>query len=105
MLARGAVACADWRNKDSATAGSAISWAVGYGHRISTQASWARPQAGEDKMDRRSTFGLIAATVAGSAAAVQRAEAVGEKKHRLAIHVDQGDIAQMNLALGNASNV
>jgi intracellular sulfur oxidation DsrE/DsrF family protein len=56
-------------------------------------------------MDRRSTFGLIAATVAASAVAIQRAEAASEKKHRLAIHVDQSDIAQMNLALGNASNV
>jgi uncharacterized protein len=56
-------------------------------------------------MDRRSTFGLIAATVAASSAVVQRTEAAGGKTHRLAIHVDQSDIAQMNLALGNASNV
>jgi uncharacterized protein len=56
-------------------------------------------------MDRRSNLGLIAATVAISSAAVQRAAAAGDKKHRLAIHVDQSDIAQMNLALGNASNV
>ena len=36
---------------------------------------------------------------------VRRPQAAREKKHRLAIHVDQSDIAQMNLALGNASNV
>ena len=56
-------------------------------------------------MDRRSAFGLIAAAAAASSAATQQAGAAGEKKHRLAIHVDQSDIAQMNLALGNASNV
>ena len=56
-------------------------------------------------MDRRSMFGLFAAALIAGPSAVSRAYAVGEKKHRLAIHVDQSDIAQMNLALGNASNV
>ena len=56
-------------------------------------------------MDRRSMFGLFAAALIAGPSAVSRAHAVGEKKHRLAIHVDQSDIAQMNLALGNASNV
>jgi uncharacterized protein len=55
-------------------------------------------------MDRRSMLGLFAAAFA-AAPAIPRAEAAGEKLHRVAIHVDQGDIAQMNLALGNASNV
>jgi intracellular sulfur oxidation DsrE/DsrF family protein len=56
-------------------------------------------------MDRRSVFGLFAAAFATAPAVVGRANAAGEKKHRLVIHVDQSDIAQMNLALGNASNV
>jgi intracellular sulfur oxidation DsrE/DsrF family protein len=55
-------------------------------------------------MDRRSIFALLAATLA-AAPAIGRPTLAGEKKHRLAIHVDQSDIAQMNLALGNASNV
>jgi uncharacterized protein len=54
-------------------------------------------------MDRRNIFGLLAAAAAMSAGG--RAQAATEKKHRLALHVDQSDIAQMNLALGNASNV
>src|ERR1700737_3942654 len=60
---------------------------------------------GGGKRDRRSMFGLFAAAFATAPAIVQRADAAGEKKHRLVIHVDQSDIAQMNLALGNASNV
>ena len=56
-------------------------------------------------MDRRSMLGLVAAAFAAAPAAVRQGKAAGEKKHRLAIHVDQSDIAQMNLALGNASNV
>jgi intracellular sulfur oxidation DsrE/DsrF family protein len=56
-------------------------------------------------MDRRSMLGLFSAAFAGAPAVIPRAEAAGEKLHRVAIHVDQGDIAQMNLALGNASNV
>jgi uncharacterized protein len=56
-------------------------------------------------MDRRNMFGLFAAAFVAAPAVVGRADAAGEKKHRLVIHVDQGDIAQMNLALGNASNV
>jgi intracellular sulfur oxidation DsrE/DsrF family protein len=55
-------------------------------------------------MNRRSTLGLFAAALAASGGFLQYAGA-GEKKHRLAIHVDQGDIAQMSMALGNASNV
>ena len=54
-------------------------------------------------MDRRSIFGLFAA--ASVVLAGRSAHAAGEKKHRLALHVDQSDIGQMNLALGNASNV
>jgi intracellular sulfur oxidation DsrE/DsrF family protein len=50
-------------------------------------------------------FGLVAAAFAAAPAVVRQAKAAGEKQHRLAIHVDQSDIAQMNLALGNASNV
>src|SRR3982074_1077866 len=56
-------------------------------------------------MDRRSVLGLFAAAFAAAPAVIPRAEAAGEKLHRVAIHVDQSDIAQMNLALGNASNV
>jgi intracellular sulfur oxidation DsrE/DsrF family protein len=56
-------------------------------------------------MDRRSIFAALAAAFAAAPALAEPAAAVGEKKHRLAIHVDQGDLAQMNLALGNASNV
>lgn len=56
-------------------------------------------------MDRRRSFGLLAAAIFAAPAAVRPAQAADEKKHRAAIHVDQGDIAQMNLALGNASNV
>jgi intracellular sulfur oxidation DsrE/DsrF family protein len=56
-------------------------------------------------MNRRSIFGLFAAAAVATPAAVQPALAASEKKHRLAIHVDQSDIGQMNLALGNASNV
>ena len=55
-------------------------------------------------MDRRSIFAFLAAALV-AAPAVDRPALAGEKKHRLAIHVDQSDIAQMNLALGNASNV
>jgi intracellular sulfur oxidation DsrE/DsrF family protein len=55
-------------------------------------------------MDRRHILGVLAAAVAAGATAA-RARAAGERRHRLAIHVDQSDIAQMNLALGNASNV
>jgi intracellular sulfur oxidation DsrE/DsrF family protein len=50
-------------------------------------------------------FGLFAVAFVAAPAVVRRAQAAGEKKHRLVIHVDQSDIAQMNLALGNASNV
>jgi intracellular sulfur oxidation DsrE/DsrF family protein len=67
---------------------------------------------GDDKMERRSIFGLIAAAFVAAPAVVQaqtqteaQAKAAGAKVHRLAIHVDQSEIAQMNLALGNASNV
>ena len=56
-------------------------------------------------MDRRSMLGLFVAAFAAAPADIPRAEAAGEKLHRVAIHVDQSDIAQMNLALGNASNV
>src|ERR1700704_1053879 len=56
-------------------------------------------------MDRRSMLGLFVAAFAAAPAVIPRAEAAGEKLHRVAIHVDQSDIAQMNLALGNASNV
>jgi hypothetical protein len=56
-------------------------------------------------MDRRSVMGLLAAALVAAPMADRRAQAAGEKKHRLAIQVDQSDIAQMNLALGNASNV
>jgi intracellular sulfur oxidation DsrE/DsrF family protein len=64
----------------------------------------------EPKMERRSLFGLIAAAFVAAPAAVSQAQtaglqAAGTKLHRLAIHVDQSDIVQMNLALGNASNV
>ena len=55
-------------------------------------------------MDRRSIFAFLAAALV-AAPAVDRPALAGEKRHRLAIHVDQSDIAQMNLALGNASNV
>jgi intracellular sulfur oxidation DsrE/DsrF family protein len=54
-------------------------------------------------MDRRSIFGLFAA--ASVVLAGRPAHAASDKKHRLALHVDQSDIGQMNLALGNASNV
>jgi intracellular sulfur oxidation DsrE/DsrF family protein len=59
-------------------------------------------------MDRWNIFGVLAAAVAmtaGSRAQAAGEQAAGAKKHRLALHVDQSDIAQMNLALGNASNV
>ena len=56
-------------------------------------------------MDRRSIFAFLAAAFVAAPAVDRPALAGGEKKHRLAIHVDQSDIAQMNLALGNASNV
>jgi intracellular sulfur oxidation DsrE/DsrF family protein len=62
-------------------------------------------KARSSKMDRRSIFGPLAAAFVAAPAFGRRALAAGEKKHRLAIHVDQSDIAQMNLALGNASNV
>jgi uncharacterized protein len=56
-------------------------------------------------MNRRSIFGLVAAMLAAAPTVARAAEAAGKKTHRLAIHVDQSDIAQMNLPLGNASNV
>jgi uncharacterized protein len=56
-------------------------------------------------MDRRSMLGWFTAVFVAAPAVAQRAQAAQERKHRLAIHVDQGDIAHMNLALGNASNV
>jgi uncharacterized protein len=56
-------------------------------------------------MDRRSIFAFLAAAFVAVPAIDGPALAGSEKKHRLAIHVDQGDIAHMNLALGNASNV
>ena len=56
-------------------------------------------------MDRRSILGSWAVALVAAPAFARLALAAGEKKHRLAIHVDQSDIAQMNLALGNASNV
>jgi uncharacterized protein len=61
------------------------------------------PTAGGDEMNRRTILGLlglVASTTTGRAA-----QAADEKKHRLALHVDQSDISQMNMALGNASNV
>jgi intracellular sulfur oxidation DsrE/DsrF family protein len=54
-------------------------------------------------MNRRIILGLLGLTAATTTA--QRAQAAAESKHRLAIHVDQGDISHMNLALSNASNV
>ena len=54
-------------------------------------------------MDRRHVLAALAAVAA--APALARAQAAGERKHRLVIHVDQGDITQLNMALGNASNV
>jgi uncharacterized protein len=56
-------------------------------------------------MDRRGIFTSLAAALAAAPAFHRQALAAGERKHRLAIHVDQSDIAQMNMALGNASNV
>jgi intracellular sulfur oxidation DsrE/DsrF family protein len=56
-------------------------------------------------MNRRSIFAVLAAGSAVAPALARKAQAAAEKPHRLAIHVDQGDIAYMNLALGNASNV
>jgi hypothetical protein len=56
-------------------------------------------------MDRRSILGSWAVALVAVPAFARLAPAAGEKKHRLALHVDQSDIAQMNLALGNASNV
>ncbi len=56
-------------------------------------------------MDRKRFFRLLAAAIVAAPAVVRPAQAVGEKKHRVAIHVDQSDIVQMNLALGNASNI
>jgi intracellular sulfur oxidation DsrE/DsrF family protein len=55
-------------------------------------------------MDRRSTFGVLAAALA-SAPLIRQAAAAEAKVHRLAIHVDQKDPAVMNLALNNARNV
>ena len=55
-------------------------------------------------MHRRRVLGALAAAMA-AAPSLARAQAAGERKHRLVIHVDQSDIAQMNMALGNASNV
>jgi intracellular sulfur oxidation DsrE/DsrF family protein len=54
---------------------------------------------------RRSIFTQMAAMLLAIPALALQGQAGSEKKHRLAIHVDQSDIAQMNLALGNASNV
>jgi uncharacterized protein len=56
-------------------------------------------------VDRKRFFHLLAAAIVAAPAVIQPALATGEKKHRIAIHVDQSDIAQMNLALGNASNI
>ena len=56
-------------------------------------------------MNRRTIFAFLAAGSAAAPALAGKAQAAAEKPHRLAIHVDQGDIAHMNLALGNASNV
>jgi intracellular sulfur oxidation DsrE/DsrF family protein len=56
-------------------------------------------------MNRRSIFGLLATSSAAASALTWKAQAATEKLHRLAIHVDQGDISYMNLVLGNASNV
>jgi len=55
-------------------------------------------------MDRRSIFGVLAATLA-AAPVLRQAAAADAKVHRLAIHVDQKDPAVMNLALNNARNV
>jgi intracellular sulfur oxidation DsrE/DsrF family protein len=55
--------------------------------------------------NRRNIFRQVAAALLAAPAFASQAQAASEKKHRLAIHVDQSDIAQMNLALGNASNV
>jgi uncharacterized protein len=55
-------------------------------------------------MHRRHVLGALAAALA-AAPSLARAQAASERKHRLVIHVDQGDITQMNMALGNASNV
>jgi intracellular sulfur oxidation DsrE/DsrF family protein len=55
-------------------------------------------------MDRRSIFGVLAATLA-AAPVLRQAAAAETKVHRLAIHVDQKEPAVMNLALNNAMNV
>jgi intracellular sulfur oxidation DsrE/DsrF family protein len=55
-------------------------------------------------MDRRSIFGVLAATLA-AAPMLRQAAAADAKVHRLAIHVDQKDPAVMNLALNSARNV
>ena len=56
-------------------------------------------------MDRRSVFGLFAVAAVAAPAAVGRAQVAGEAGHRVAIHVDQSDMAHMTLALGNATNM
>ena len=56
-------------------------------------------------MKRRTVLGFLLAGSTAATATGRNGQAAGEKAHRLAIQVDQGDIAQMNLALGNAANV
>ena len=57
-------------------------------------------------MDRRSIFRAGVAALAVAPLFGRKAAAATEKKqHKLAIHVDQNDLAVMRLALGNTRNV
>lgn len=56
-------------------------------------------------MERRGILGLLAAALAAIPAFGREAAAATERRtHLLAIHVDRGDPAVMNMALGNAMN-
>lgn len=55
-------------------------------------------------IDRRRAL-AAAAAIGASLIGARQATAAQEKKHRVALHVDENDEAKMNLALNNATNV
>ncbi|HEX9461891.1 MAG TPA: DsrE family protein [Alphaproteobacteria bacterium] len=55
-------------------------------------------------IDRRQAL-AAAAAIGASLMAARPAAAAPEKKHRVALHIDDNDADRMNMALNNASNI
>src|SRR5258708_2100912 len=56
-------------------------------------------------IDRRQALAAAAAAIGGWLMAGRPGAAGPEKKHRVALHIDDNDADRMNMALNNASNI